>query len=132
MVDRKIRGLVLATDGRLVLWTDEGDVVVVSRAQEAAKGEVTFQWCLSCHEAGSEMGVAAPTLQGIVGQDIASVPGYGYSESPARLDGSWTEERLNDFLRDPGRFAPGNSMTVGGIADEETRRAVIGFLRQYE
>jgi cytochrome c len=49
-----------------------------------------------------------------------------------KLGGTWTADRLDDFLRDPGAYAPGTTMTFRGIPDDEQRAKVVEFLKEYE
>ena len=63
------------------------------------------------------------------GRSVASAAGYDYSPALQRLDGSWTEERLDTFLTDPVSLAPGTKMAIEGIEDSDSRRLIISFLK---
>ena len=44
------------------------------------------------------------------------------------VGGTWTEENLDSFLRDPQGFAPGNRMEFQGIADPAERKKLIRYI----
>jgi aldose sugar dehydrogenase len=147
-VGERIRDLVEDQGGRLVLWTERGDkpptagaLVVIEPvlngksmqgllATSSGRGQVAFVMCAGCHSvtAGDSHGLA-PTLRGIAGRRVASVPGYTYSDALKSLSGNWTEERLNAFLSDPQRFAPGTAMQAGGMPDGSQRSDLIAYLK---
>ena len=126
----RIRDLAEGADGRLILWTDEGAVIAVGRAALAVDGVAVFGRCRSCHEMSGDAS-ASLSLRGIVGRPVARVDGYPYSESLRRLGGEWSEERLDAFLTDPDRYAPGSFMRAGRVPDAAERRALLTFLRNY-
>ena len=78
---------------------------------------------------GSLKGPAvAPVLRGIVGRRIAA-QSFEYSSALRAAGGAWTPERLDAYVRNPRQFAPGTSMTFGGLADAKERRLLIEFLQ---
>jgi aldose sugar dehydrogenase len=130
-VGREVRDLVEGADGRIFIWSDEGYMVVVAPLEREGMGSAAFGKCRSCHEgAGGE--ALAPSLSGIIGRRVAASTGYRYSPALAALGGTWTEERLDAFLADPGGFAPGSQMEQGRLPDEAERRALIEFLKTYK
>jgi cytochrome c len=85
--------------------------------------------CLSCHAyQPGEPELEGPTLWGVVGRRIASVPGYPYSDALRSLQGSWDRETLDRFLASPQEFAPGLNMTLGGVRNAADREVVLDFL----
>lgn len=69
-----------------------------------------------------------PDLRGVLGRRIASVPNYPYSPALRAAGGSWTPERLDAFLREPTRFAPGTAMATMRVEDAATRQTIIRLL----
>lgn len=102
-------------------------------AQDAARGERAFLKCRACHAVGpGAQSKAGPVLNGIVGRQAASVPGFKYSEAfqNARQKGVvWTEEQLSAFLETPLNFIPKNRMAFGGITDRGERADIIAYLK---
>jgi len=85
--------------------------------------------CVVCHslEKGGPFRYA-PNLYGIVGAPKAREEGYGYSRSLITKGGVWTEDELDQFLADAGRFAPGSTKSIR-VRDAEERRKIIEFLK---
>ncbi|MBU6475523.1 MAG: cytochrome c family protein [Alphaproteobacteria bacterium] len=97
---------------------------------DAAKGAQTAQVCGSCHvfTKGGGNGIG-PNLFGVVGSKLADVAGYAFSDAMKAKGGSWTPERLNDWLTDPQKFVPGTKMTFTGLPDPQDRADVIKYLQ---
>lgn len=130
-IGRRIRDLEQGKDGRIVLWTDEHDVVVLARTTKEPEGERLYGQCSLCHEPVEGGSARGPSLRRVVGKPVASDPGYVYSPALASLGGSWTEKRLDEFLRNPAAYAPGTSMEFKGFADAVERQALIEYLKNY-
>lgn len=128
-IGRRIRDVEQGTDGRVVLWTDESDIVVLARAEREPEGLLLSGMCAQCHQAIGGGSAVGPSLRGIVGRPVASEPGYPYSPAMTQLGGAWTAERLDVFLRDPWAYAPGTSMDFRGLPDPADRRALIEYLK---
>lgn len=93
---------------------------------DAKRGSAAAASCNRCHGVGKAV---APPLDGVVGRDIGSVPGYGYSVTLQTLEGLWLHEWLDQFLADPEAFAPGSRHDFAGLADAGERADIIAFLR---
>ena len=96
---------------------------------EAATGEALFNDnCASCHTVGPASSSDAPTLKGVVGRKIASLPDFQYSDALKAKGGVWTAAALDAFLASPKTFAPGTAM-YGGAPDPADRQAIIDYLK---
>jgi len=94
------------------------------------RGAEVFRHCLACHTLSRDEGVrAGPSLAGIFGRKIASLPGYNYSEALKKMDIVWTKETVaRMFEVGPMKYTPGTKMpeqTIGSAADRE---ALVEFL----
>ena len=125
----RIRDLLQGRDGRLILWQDRGTLTSIRPAAETVSGQALLASCTGCHEAGdgTTQGIG-PDLRGIMGRKIASREDYAYSDALRRLSGDWTAERMDRFLADPQKFAPGTSMVFSGIEDSAKRAELIEYL----
>jgi cytochrome c len=103
---------------------------VLAMADPAA-GENIHKKCISCHtfDQGDTTAKQGPNLWGIVGRDVASVAGFDYSGALQDLGGTWTYERLNEFIASPRSYAPGTKMTFAGISDMTQRAELVAWLR---
>ena len=128
-IGERIRTLAQGADGRILLWTDSGAIVVVERAVGGDVGTMVYdRACASCHDGSLKGPAVAPVLRGIVGRRIAA-QSFEYSSALRAAGGAWTPERLDAYVRNPRQFAPGTSMTFGGLADAKERRLLIEFLQ---
>ena len=99
-------------------------------ADDVSEGRDLFiRQCLSCHAfACNKQG---PRLGGLFGRNAGSVEDYGYySEGLKNSETVWTEETLDEFLKDPGKMAPQSVMVTNGKVEDPTlRRKLISFLK---
>ncbi len=105
---------------------------------DAAAGEKVFRKCKSCHQVGDgAKNRIGPVLNGIVGNEIASVEGFEKKYSKAFLAKKdeglvWTEEELDAFLTKPKKYLKGTKMSFAGLKKEEQRADVIAYLKTFE
>lgn len=122
-VGERLRDLAELPDGALVAWVDQG---VLLELRPSDKMSAFNRFCSGCHQPA--FGVpAGPSLVGLMGREIASVPGFSYSPALASLNGAWDETRLNDFLRDPQAFAPGTTMVLPPLNDALRAELIAHF-----
>jgi len=130
-LDRRIRALAEGSDGRIAMWTDEGDILVMARAPWEFSGQVAYATCAACHETNRQGSRAsAPTLHGVLGRRVGSVPDFDYTPALNSVGGKWTRERLDEFLKNPGVFAPGTLMQPWGVAEKAQRAALLDYLQE--
>ena len=97
---------------------------------DVSTGKNIFLQCAACHV--SKPGAAAtigPNLWNVVGREIATQPGFEYSESLRQVAGTWDFERLNVYLFDPKLVAPEGRMPFPGIKSTDERVHLIAYLR---
>jgi cytochrome c len=76
-------------------------------AYEGDPGARVFRACAACHTlTAAEGNRAGPSLHGIFGQHIATLPGYNYSEPLKHLDIVWTPETLAKLFEIARRATP--------------------------
>jgi cytochrome c len=95
-------------------------------------GARVFRACVACHTLSTEVGNrAGPTLHGVFGRHIASLPDYNYSEALRRLDIVWTPETVAKLFEiGPARYTPGTKMPEQRIGSAEDREALVKFLER--
>lgn len=98
-------------------------------AQDTSEGDRLFRRCAACHTleegGGNRVG---PNLFGVFGRDIASADGFRYSPALLALEGSWTMEKMDQYLLSPRTFARGTRMAFAGLRDPDERQALIAWL----
>lgn len=98
--------------------------------QEASPrvGEVKAAICKSCHtlNKGGADGTG-PNLWGIMGQQVGSKDGFGYTSAMASLGGTWTYERMDALLANSAQFLPGTAMAQK-ISKPDQRANIIAYL----
>ncbi|MEO1167493.1 MAG: cytochrome c family protein [Pseudomonadota bacterium] len=93
------------------------------------QGEAVYRRCASCHtiNEGGANGIG-PNLWGKIGRDIASVPGFNYSDALLAVEGTWNFDNMSDWLARPSAFAQGTTMSFAGLSDPLDRAALILYM----
>jgi cytochrome c len=93
-------------------------------------GAQIYRACIACHTLSPDEGNrAGPTLHGIFGRKIASLPGYNFSPALRKLDITWTPETVSKLFEiGPMKYTPGTKMPEQRISAAEDRAALIDFL----
>jgi cytochrome c len=93
-------------------------------------GARVFRACIACHALTQGDGNrAGPSLHGLFGRHIASLPGYDYSPALKRLDIVWTQETVAKLFEiGPARYTPGTKMPDQRIGSREDRDKLVKFL----
>ncbi|HXE69573.1 MAG TPA: c-type cytochrome [Hyphomicrobiaceae bacterium] len=98
---------------------------------EGEPGAQVFRACVACHTLKSQDGPrAGPTLAGVFGRKIASLPGYDFSPALKNLDIVWTPQTLSKlFELGPAAYTPGSKMPEQKVGAED-RSELIRFLEK--
>ena len=93
-------------------------------------GAEVYRACVACHTLTPDEGNrAGPTLAGIFGRKIATLPGYNFSEPLKKLDIVWTPETVAKLFEvGPATYTPGTKMPEQRIGSAEERDALVKFL----
>jgi cytochrome c len=130
------------TDRMIRRWDAEtgeqiGDVVAGAPEDPLARfagdhGAEVFRACVACHTLDLAEGMrAGPTLAGIFGRKIATLPGYNFSEALRKLDIVWTPETISKLFEiGPMAYTPGTKMPEQRIGSAEDRAALVNFLER--
>jgi cytochrome c len=95
-------------------------------------GAEVFRACVACHTLHAADGPrAGPTLAGIFGRRIATLPGYNFSDALKKLDIVWTPETVAKlFELGPMTYTPGTKMPEQKIGSAADRVALVQFLEK--
>ena len=93
-------------------------------------GAEVFRACVACHTLSPDEGnKAGPTLSGIFGRRIATLPGYNFSPALKKLDIVWTPETVSKLFEvGPAQYTPGTKMPEQTIGSADDRKALVEFL----
>ena len=107
----------------------EQPIAFYLQTADAAAGEAVFRKCAACHNAdqGGANGLG-PNLFGSMGNTVAHVPSFSYSDALRSHGGTWSWETMSEWLTSPRAFAPGTKMTFAGLSDPQDRANVMVFL----
>jgi cytochrome c len=127
-------------DGKIRRWNVRtGDAVGLNltgtpadplAAYAGDHGAEIFRACVACHTLSeTEVQRAGPTLAGLYGRKIASLPGYRFSDALKAMDIIWTPETVSKLFEiGPSAYTPGTKMPEQHIGSAEDRRALTDFL----
>src|ERR1700730_819911 len=95
-------------------------------------GAELFRACVACHTLRADEGPrAGPTLAGVFGRRIATLPGYNFSAALKKLDTIWTPATVSKlFELGPMAYTPGTKMPEQRIGSAEDRAALVRFLER--
>lgn len=98
-------------------------------AGNAANGASVFARCAICHNntkgAGAKIG---PDLFGVVGRKAGTEPGFSYSAAMKNSGITWTNEKLDAYIKSPQMVVPGNKMPFSGLPSSNQRADLIAYL----
>jgi cytochrome c2 len=146
-VGSRLRAVHQHTDGRLVLWTDDHDLVFVSGAGHDAIGEMVDQYaasatlaapaaarlkatlerCAECHSFEPGENQRAPSLARVYGRAIGRSEFHDYTAALRQHDGRWDRAALTSFLMHPQEFAPGTAVAAKPVIASDVA-SVVSFL----
>ena len=95
-------------------------------------GAEVFRACVACHTLKPDEGPrAGPTLSGIFGRKIATLPGYNFSPALQKLNIVWTPESIAKLFEvGPATYTPGTKMPEQKIGSPQDRDALVQFLEK--
>jgi cytochrome c len=95
-------------------------------------GAELFRACVACHTLRADEGPrAGPSLAGLFGRRIATLPGYNFSAALKKLDIVWTPETVAKlFDLGPMAYTPGTKMPEQRMGSAQDRAALVRFLER--
>jgi cytochrome c len=93
-------------------------------------GAEIFRACVACHTlSGEDKARAGPTLAGLFGRRIASLPNYRFSDALKGMNIVWTPDTVAKLFEvGPNAYTPGTKMPEQRIGSPEDRKALTDFL----
>jgi cytochrome c len=95
-------------------------------------GAEVFRACVACHTLAHDEGNrAGPSLHGVFGRQIATLPGYNYSEPLRHMNIVWSRETIAKLFEiGPNTYTPGTKMPEQRIGSPQDRDALVQFLER--
>src|SRR6202007_1274326 len=127
-------------DGKIRRWNARAGEPVGSSLQATPRdplaayagdhGAEVFRACVACHTLSEKDAQrAGPTLAGLYGRRIASLPCYHFSDALKGMDIVWTTETVSKlFELGPNAYTPGTKMPEQRIGSADDRKALTDFL----
>jgi cytochrome c len=96
------------------------------------RGAEIYRACIACHTLTPDGGNrAGPSLAGIFGRKIATLPDYRYSDALQQMNIVWTPETVAKMFEvGPAAYTPGTKMPEQTIGSADDRKALVEFLER--
>ena len=94
------------------------------------RGAEVYRACVACHALTPDEGnKAGPSLAGIFGRRIATLPGYRFSDALKTMNIVWTMETVAKMFEvGPAAYTPGTKMPEQTIGSADDRQALVDFI----
>jgi cytochrome c len=97
----------------------------------AARGERMYRACVACHSLEPNRNMTGPSLAEIWNRKAGSLPSFPrYSPALKSAGIIWTDDTLDEWIKDPQHFIPGNTMTFPGMKDARQRADLLAYLKE--
>lgn len=150
-IGSRVRYVHQHTDGRIVLWTDNSEMIFLSPLLRVDEGQRFQEWlanadlprsvksnldtamgrCVECHSFQIGDDEKAPGIAKIFNDPIAETGFAGYSDGLKSKNGKWDRENLTAFLDNPSAFAD-SYMPPSGIEDPRVTQGLIDYLEHLD
>jgi cytochrome c len=97
----------------------------------AARGERMYRACAPCHSLEPNRNLTGPSLAEVWNRKSGSLPSFPrYSPALKSAGIIWNDDTLDEWIKDPQHFIPGNTMTFPGMKDARQRADLLAFLKE--
>ena len=98
-----------------------------------AGGKLFTKTCGGCHSIGENARSGfGPHLNGVIGRQAGSLPGYQFSEAMKNSGVVWTPETLAAYIEAPKKVVKGTRMIFWGISDQEKIENILAYLETFQ
>ena len=93
------------------------------------RGQRAFGACAACHSLEPNHNMTGPSLANLWNRQAGSLQSFDrYSDALKSSRVIWDDKSLDEWLKNPQRFIPGNHMTFAGVNDARARADLLAFL----
>src|SRR5262249_1565073 len=98
---------------------------------DAGGGERRFRACAPCHSLEPNGNRTGRSLGELWNRQAGGLADFNrYSPAVKQSGIIWDDKSLDEWIRDPQHFIPGNTMTFPGIKDARQRADLLAFLKE--
>ena len=98
-----------------------------------AGGKLFSKTCGGCHSIGENARSGfGPHLNGVIGRQAGSLPGYQFSEAMKNSGVVWTPETLAAYIEAPKKVVKGTRMIFWGISDPQKIDNLLAYLETFQ
>jgi cytochrome c len=96
----------------------------------AARGERMYRACVACHSLEPNRNMTGPSLAEVWNRKAGSLASFPRYSSALKSSGIiWTDDTLDEWIKNPQHFIAGNTMTFPGMKDARQRADLLAFLK---
>src|SRR6266568_286256 len=97
---------------------------------DATRGGRMYRACVACHSLEPDRNMTGPSLAKIWNRKSGSLPSFPrYSPALKSAGIIWNDDTLDEWIKDPQHFIPGNTMTFPGIKEPRQRADLLAYLK---
>jgi cytochrome c len=98
---------------------------------DATRGERVFRTCVACHSLERDRNMTGPSLAELWNRKAGGLSSFTrYSPAMNSAGILWDDKTLDEYVKDPQHFIPGNTMTFPGIKNAQQRADLVAFLKE--
>jgi cytochrome c len=108
------------------------DVHAQSKAEVVRSQAVFRAKCAACHSVACNRN--GPKLEELLGRQAGSVADFKHYTAELKASSIvWSEQALDEYIKDPGKMVPGTSMvSAGRIQSASERRDIVAHIRRQD
>jgi cytochrome c len=96
-----------------------------------ARGERVFRTCVACHSLEPNRNMTGLSLAELWNRQAGGLPSFERYSPALKSSGIvWQDNTLDEWVKDPQHFIPGNTMTFPGVKDAHQRTDLLAFLKE--
>ena len=100
-------------------------------AGDPVLGKRQFAPCTSCHTlAKGEPDKVGPNLHGVMGSKAGTRGAFNYSDALKKSGIVWDEAKLDEYIKKPSAFIPGNKMAFVGVVKDDVRANIVAYVKE--
>jgi cytochrome c len=102
----------------------------IAEPGDPTNGERMYRACVACHSLEPDRNMTGPSLADIWNRKSGGLPSFPrYSPALKSAGIIWNDDTLNEWIKDPQHFIPGNTMTFPGMKEPRQRVDLLAFLK---